>query len=41
MECKQCGKKGSEDYRPLTTKYGKWEVDIDKLRKIAVILNCN
>jgi len=21
-------------------KYGKWELDIDKLRKIAVILNC-
>jgi len=26
MECKQCGKKGSEDYRPLTTKYGEHEV---------------
>jgi len=21
MECKNCGKKGSEDYRPLSTKY--------------------
>ena len=21
MKCKQCGKKASEDYRPLTTKY--------------------
>ena len=21
MECKQCGKKGSEDYRPLAPKY--------------------
>ena len=26
MECKQCGKKGSEDYRPLAPKYGAHEV---------------
>ena len=26
MECKQCGKKASENYRPLTTKYGADEI---------------
>jgi primosomal protein N' len=26
MKCKQCGKKGSEDYRPLAPKYGSHEV---------------
>ena len=26
MECKSCGKKSGEDYRPLTTKYKEGEV---------------
>ena len=26
MECTKCGKKGSEDYRPLAPKYGANEV---------------
>lgn len=26
MECKSCGKKASENYRPLTTKYAAHEV---------------
>jgi len=26
MECKSCGKKADEKYRPLATKYQSWEV---------------
>jgi transcription elongation factor Elf1 len=26
MTCKQCGKKASDNYRPLTTKYDDYEV---------------
>ena len=26
MECEQCGKKASQDYRPLTTKYDENEI---------------